>query len=252
MTRRNVVPLFVALLIAVGMGAVARPAAAQNPIVTAGANLNIDFNQEIEIPFSGFAGQWFVAVDLMHDPAAGPMIKRLESPHDDTGQPILLDAQQRFALRIDEEFNIGSPGTAGIPVSVEVRDWHEEILTPGFNWVIPTDATIPQVFPDGTSLITRNGAPHPYELLASPAVLPPRLDVKFPPIYPGEVLDIHKAIEWVGTPGNRIWGDNMLDDGTPFDEGEIRVWEYPTVPEPATWGLMAITTLVGVSLLRRA
>lgn len=225
-----------------------RPAAAQtNPTVTAGANLHIDFNQEVDVPFSGFAGQWFVDIDLVHDPAAGPMIKRLQSPRDDTGQPILLDALQPFPQRIDENFRlIQVPG--GPPAAPPVRDWHEEILTPGFVWVIPTDATIPQVFPDGTSLITKNGNPHPWDFVPAPA-LPNRLDVAFPPILPGEVLDIHKAINWIGTPGNRIWGDNQLDDGTSFDESVIRVWEYPTVPEPGTWGLL-VAAAIGAALLR--
>ncbi|MCA9236616.1 MAG: hypothetical protein KDA44_14165 [Planctomycetales bacterium] len=237
-------------LSAVGLiGVLPHVAVAQVPLVTAGANLNIDFNQELDVPFSGFAGHWFVDVDLDHDPNAGPMIKIFKSPFTDTGAPILLDAQQPFALPIDEKFHLLPPLPGGLPQSVEVRDWHEEILTPGFVWVIPNDTSIPQIFPPGTSLITKNGVPHPWEFIPAVA-LPNRIDVKFPPILPGETLDIHKALQWIGTPGNRIWGDNVLDDGSTFDESGIRVWEYPTVPEPGAWALLAVA-VIAVAVQRR-
>jgi len=69
---------------------------------------------------------------------------------------------------------------------------------------------------------------------------PSKIWVEFPPIFPGEVLDVHKALLWVGTPGNRVWGDFYSDDGGTFiDESFIRVIEYPT-PEPATAGLLLL------------
>ena len=208
--------------------------------VTAGANHDIDFNEEIDVPYSGFAGQYFLSANLRHLPEAGPMIKHFQSPIDDTGQPILLDAQQPLPQRIEEEWRL-LPAT-----SFDVSDWHEHFRTEGFVWVIPDDTTFPGLFPPNTSLITKNGEPHPWEFVAGPTIAS-RLDVVFPPIPAGDVLDIHKALLWVGTNSNRIWGDNMLNDGTFFDESRIDVWEFPT-PEPTTASLLLIGSL---AMLRR-
>jgi len=229
----------------VAFGVFTAAANGQSPVVVAGANLDIDFNQEVPVGYSGFAGAYFLQVDLVHDPMAGPMIKRFETPVTDTTDRILLDALQPFPQPIWEDFFIVPPVPGGPPVSVAVRDWHEEILTEGWEWVIPGDTRFPDLFPPDSSLITRNGEPHPWRFPPMPAVLQPnKLWVEFPPIHPGETLDVHKALLWVGAEGNRIWGDDVLDDGTAFDEGVISVLEYPTVPEPggsalAVLGLLA-------------
>ena len=216
------------------------PAPAQVPTITAGANLDIDFNEEVDIPYSGFVGQWFVDINLIHNPGAGPMFKNFQSPMDDTGQRILLDAEQPFPQRVDEEFFL-VPTLAPVP-SAPVADWHEEIFTEGWEWVLPSDAAnFPGLFDPNTSLITKNGDPHPWNFSPTPAVHEPnKLWVEFPAIDEGNVLDIHKALLWVGTPGNRIWGDDILDDGTFFAESFIRVFEYPTIPEPGTLWLVTL------------
>ena len=74
---------------------------------------------------------------------------------------------------------------------------------------------------------------------------PRKIWVEFAPINPGEVLDVHKALLFVGTPTNRIWGD--ATDGS---EDFIRVIEYPT-PEPATVGLLALGAVAAAARRRR-
>ena len=216
--------------------------------VRAGANMLIDFNEEVRVPYSGFVGEYFLHVNLIHDPQAGPMFKRFESPITDTNDRILLDARQPFPQRVNEDFFI-VPGTSTDPVASEaVSDWHEEIVTKGWHWVLPGDDRFPNVFRPDQSLITKNGDPHPWRIPPGPAVFHPhKLWVEFSPIRPGNTLDIHKALLWVGTHGNQIWGDDALDDGTFFDETVISVFEHPT-PEPGT---MALLALGGLALLRR-
>ena len=229
----------------------AMPGFAQTVTVTAGSNMEIDFNEEVPVSYSGFGGFYSFGVNLIHDPGAGPMIKRFESPITDTFQRILLNAQQPFPQRIWEQFHLvpGTPGNpGGPPISMPVSDWHEEILTEGWEWVLPGDSRFTNLFPPNESLITKNGQPHPWQFPLRPAVHEPnKLWVEFPPISPGDTLEIHKALLWVGTPGNQTWGDDALDDGTFFNETVISVFEYPT-PEPTTLTLLA---LGAIGLLRR-
>ncbi len=209
--------------------------------VTVGANLDIDFNVEVAVPFSGFAGVYFLNLDLIHDPGAGPMFKNFDSPIDDASQPILLDASQPNPLVIFETFTLNAS-------SVPITGWYEAIVPEGFEWLIPDDTAIPGPFPAGQSLIEVDGAPHPWEFVPQPAVVGlDQLAVSFPPVHPGQTLGITKPLLWVGTPDNTIWGDHQLDQGDAFDESVIRVWEYP-VPEPAT---AATIFLAGTLVLTR-
>lgn len=186
----------------------------------------------IDVPWG--TGSWSIMSGLIFDPTAGPMIKLFDTPRQVTGAPVLLDAQQPFPQRIDEQWDL-VPG-ASKPVS----DWHEQVLTPGWEWMLVTSA----------SLITRNGQPWPWKPIATPVVDPAVISVEFEPILPGEVLDIHKALLWVGTPGNRIWGDGMDDSGALVDEGIIRVLEYPT-PEPASALLLGLGGTIALARSRR-
>ena len=73
-TRLTIVILLSGLLVPAAVGGV--------PVVslTAGSNLSIDFNQEVDVPYSGFAGQYFFHSVLIHDPNAGPFFKNFQSP----------------------------------------------------------------------------------------------------------------------------------------------------------------------------
>ncbi len=199
--------------------------------------IHVDWNQSME--------SWMLQVDLIFDPNAGPMQKLFESPKDASGGPILLDAQQPFPQTLWENFLILPPSTA--PNGFNVSDWHEEIHTPGWEWVEPGDSRFPDLFPPNESLITKDGQPWPSEPIPMPTPDPSMLWVKFPPIEPGHVLDVHKAILWAGTPGNRIWGDGVDDAGNVVPESSIDVWEYPT-PEPST---LVLASLFALGMLAR-
>jgi hypothetical protein len=198
-----------------------------------GFNLEAPLGDPIEVGYLPDPGHWQLQVDLIFDPQAPPMVKHFKSPQFPTGAPILLDAEQPFPQPLWEEFLI----VDGPPVI----DWHELIRTPGWEWRVP-DPNDP-----AQSLITKNGQPWPSQStsMGNPATL----WVDFPPILPGEVLDVHKALLWVGTENNRIWGDNALNDGTAIDESFIRVIQYPT-PEP-TSALLLCLGLVALLINRR-
>ena len=218
------------------------PVSAQTQLVTSGANMDIDFNEEIDVPYSGFVLAYFLDVNLIHNPSAGPMFKNFQSPITDTGDRIVLDALQPFPQPVTENFFL-IPTLAPILTS-PVSDWHEEVVTQGWEWVLPGDSRFPDLFPSGQSLITKNGNPHPWRFPPMPAVHEPnKLWVEFPQIEEGNTLDIHKALLWVGTQDNRLWGDDTLDNGTFFDESVIRVREYPTIPEPGAIWLFAVAAV---------
>jgi hypothetical protein len=193
-------------------------------------------------------GSWTLQLDLIVDPNGGPMEKRFESPKGATGAPILLVAMQPFPQVVWEDILIlPVPGTPGVAVT----DWHEEIRTPGWEWVLPGDSRFPTLFPAGSSLITRNGQPSPWSPIPMEPADPSKLWVGFPPIPPNNVLDVHKALLWVGTDGNRIWGDNVLDNGNTLSESFIAVREYPTIPEPATVVMWFAGSLPWILMRRR-
>lgn len=197
-----------------------------------GPPIQVDWNLPMEA--------WMLQVDLVFDPDAGPMQKLFETPKGASGGPIQLDALQPLPQTLWEDFLIlPIPGSS---TGYAVSDWHEEIHTPGWEWVLPGDPRFPTLFPPNESLITRDGVPWPWDPIPMPTMDPSKLWVKFPPIEPGHVLDVHKALLWAGTPGNRIWGDGTDDAGNLVDESVIDVWEYPT-PEPTTISLLGMAAL---------
>lgn len=217
------------------------------PSFVSGFNGDVDPLNPVFVPF--FDGHWQFDADLTFDPSEPRMEKHFDTPRDATGAPILLDALQPFAFPLWENFFLQEVGTTADGRVVDgrpVSDWHEEILTPGWEWVIPGQLVNNEPFMPGESLITLNGNPWPWDFIpmfdeqGQPVQDPTKLWVEFPPIFPGEILDVHKGLLWVGTEENRVWGDDT-------DETFIRVIEYPT-PEPTSLALMG---LGGLALLKR-
>ncbi len=203
---------------------------ARGQLIVAGYNMSGGQGATFNVDFAPIPGQWYVQASLVFNPTAPPMTKVFQSPITAAGGPILLDALQPLPILVDELYTIVGP-----PDGQSVSDWHERIVTPGWVWVTPGDPSFPDLFPVGTSLITRDGLPWPSEPLGGSD--PTAVDVKFPPIDPPHFLDIHKALLWVGTETQQVWGDDPTETG-------IVVVEYPT-PEPssfvlATFGLLGL------------
>ncbi|HVP12070.1 MAG TPA: PEP-CTERM sorting domain-containing protein [Phycisphaerae bacterium] len=95
-------------------------------------------------------------------------------------------------------------------------DYHEDILTPGWNWSNPS-FLVNGVVPTGFSFVNSPGS----------------ISFFFNSIAPGSVVDIHKDLVYSGP--------------VPAVFPSISVNQYPT-PEPASLGLLAIS---GLWLLRR-
>ena len=213
-------------------------AVAGTAAITAGFNLGIP-GPFLNIPFQTFNNSYQVDQPLIFSPAAGPIAKDFGSPVLVTGAPILLVGSQPLPFPVNENFPLENPPGA---IGQSVSDWHEVIITPGWHWIQPGDPSFPTLFPTGTSLITRDGLPWASTPIPSPAVDPTRIDVKFSPITPGHVLDVHKALVWVGTDANRVWGDGP-------NETFIQILEYPT-PEPSSL-VLASLAILGLLLSRK-
>jgi len=137
---------------------------------------------------------------------------------------------------------VTTPGVAVLPGSVfkvhellviggnlSWGDWHEQILTPGWEW-LPASSLLANSLPaPGLTVSTTPGT----------SSLGGSIDYTFGTLGPGTVIDIYKSLVYSGT---------GLPAPTPPFFGSIRVAEYPT-PEPATLSLLA---LGGVALLRRS
>jgi len=107
-----------------------------------------------------------------------------------------------------------------IAPQLDWTDWHEEILTPGWEWtskvLMLVNVSQP---PSGLTVINLPGTP----------IQGGTLEFYFDPLSPGTVIDIRKELKYVGP------------QGMSFDA--IQIAQYPT-PEPATMGLLALGGLV--------
>jgi hypothetical protein len=140
-----------------------------------------------------------------------PWIKTFTGPN---GQPFTAVPGQTFTL---QELLVIAPPQSW-------TDWHEHILTPGWDWVQPTLFLANFAAPPGLSTVHTPGN----------ASVGGALDFYFNPLAPGTLLDIRKTLQYVGQPGATF-------------TGTIQIAEYPT-PEPASLGLM---TLGGLLIARR-
>lgn len=105
------------------------------------------------------------------------------------------------------------------------QDWHEQVLTPGWDW-------------SPNSVILANGLPAAGLTVSTTAGVVPTggsIDYTFNSLAPGTLVDIRKILVYTGGA-----------TGVPF-QGTVTIAEYPT-PEPATLGLLS---LASVAMLRR-
>jgi hypothetical protein len=208
----------------------ARASTATAQIIVAGGNFGATTSL-IDVPYQSGAVNYEVNERIILDPSAGLIEKHFASP------PSPIDASQSIPLVIAENFSIVSEGP---PTPRPVTDWHEAIFTKGWRWYLPGDPGSDSVFPPGTTLITRDGQPWDSTIVPNPN--PVLLNTVFAPIDPGHILDVHKALLWVGEGANTIWGDDP-------SEMFIEVREYPT-PEPASIVLAAVAAAL-VALARK-
>ncbi len=174
---------------------------------------------------SNSSGEWNIGsiqnpIGITLDPNAGPWTKTLG---DINGNPI----------QADDTGSVWKAGPFPINEFVVVQgnlpwtDWHEEIVTPGWNW--------------GPAFITVNGQPPPGMVHNIVNQDWPNRGGKvwwtFNPLPPGTVITISKDLWWVGNPN--VQGDTF--------SGYITINEYPT-PEPTT---LALLVLGGLAMIRR-
>jgi hypothetical protein len=150
-------------------------------------------------------------IEISYDPGAGPWIKTLE------GQTALVPESTVFAIH--ENLIVG-PDRPWF-------DWHEELLTPGWEWQFgtilnggPTGGTIPGL-----------------TVSFDPAANPDTIWFDFDPLLPGTPIEIWKEIHCISPNGC---------------EGPIVVAEFPTVPIPPAVWLFGSGLLGMVGVARRS
>jgi hypothetical protein len=163
--------------------------------------------------------------EIAYDPAAGPWHKRLlggdggEFAASDTGVGALM------VFSVTEQITVGG--------TVPWMDWHELILQPGWRWLddragsgeptihFASGVTIPGLEVSFTDPTPTSGG---------------QLDFTFDPLAPGTNIRITKRLIFEG-----------LDPLLPGDVflGTLDIYQYPTVPEPATL-VLAIAGMLAV------
>jgi hypothetical protein len=157
--------------------------------------------------------------EVAHDPSAGRWHKVLAGGDggvfaaSDTG----VDGLAVFSL--SEYLTIGG--------TTPWTDWHEEILQPGWRWLDDRPSS-------GEPTFTKaSGEAIPGLSISFTGATPTaggKIDFTFDPLSPGTNLKIVKRLVFEGL-------DPLLPGETYL--GRLDVYQYPTVPEPAT-GLMAL------------
>jgi MYXO-CTERM domain-containing protein len=128
-------------------------------------------------------------VKVIRDPNGSPWAKDLQGP---SGGPFIAVPGDLFS--VSEFLVIDGP--------LDWADWHEEILSPDWEWVV--NAANPADF-------LANGAPAPGLTVSA---LGSTIDFDFDPLPPGTLIEIQKTLQYVGDPG--------------------------ATPEPATLGMAAM------------
>lgn len=205
--RRNLKTCSIAV-IALLIAALAGPVAWGQGVGNVGSLPNV-FQQTTAFPGWDLTGG--TPLPVVRDPNGPKWVKHLVDPN---GGPFVAQPGQTFPVH--ELLQIAG--------NLSWTDWHEEILTPGWQWVNPTSFLGNFTLP--SNLVTTYQPP----TTTSGGIV----SFNFDPLAPGTLVDIRKTLQYVGTPG------------TVF-VGTVEVAEYPT-PEPATLSLLA---LGGLALLRR-
>ncbi len=153
-------------------------------------------------------GGWFIGqYPVERDPNGPAWIKNLTNPN---GGNIIAQPGQMFTVQ--ESLIISG--------SLPWSDWHEQILTPGWDWAPP-------------AVLLANGAVAPGLTISHTPGSPTSggaIDFYFNSLPVGTKVDIRKQLQYLGGA-----------TGAPFD-GIVRIAEYPT-PEPAALGLMLLGSL---------
>ncbi len=164
-------------------------------------------------------GGWTIGVyTVVRDPNGPAWIKTLTGPN---GLPTVAQPGQTFYLL--ETLVVGP--------DLGWTDWHEHILSPGWDWVLPNP--VPPMF-------YANGSPAPgLVTVHTPgnSATGGTIDFYFDELLPGTTVSIRKALQYNDP------------TGTPF-EGKVVIAEYPT-PEPATLGLVGLSGLLLLVRKRR-
>lgn len=158
------------------------------------------------------SGGWSIGpYDVIRDPTGPAWLKELWGPN---AAPVIAQPGQTFDL--SETLIVGG--------NLPWLDWHEKIITPGWEWVTPTVFLANGNAPSGLSVA----------YTPSTATQGGEIDFYFDPLQPGTQVNIRKRLQYIGVPG------------TVFTGG-ILIAEYPT-PEPASLALLGLGSL---ALLRR-
>ena len=160
-------------------------------------------------PANPAVGGWIIGqYGVVRDPNGPAWIKNLTNPN---GGNIIAQPGQIFTLQ-ESLFIAGT-----LPWS----DWHEQILTPGWDWAPP-------------AVFLANGSVAPGLTISHTPPGPGiggTIDFYFSSLPPGTKVDIRKQLQYLGGA-----------TGAPFD-GIVKIAEFPT-PEPAAIALLALGSLV--------